>query len=275
MPYKNLLILIIPVVMLSCKKEKEAITPSAPPTDTTRQVLLKDIVIPNLPSPYYHFEYDLTGRVNFVSFASDLTRYHVLYNGGRVTEMQNDILVNKDRLQYFYDNEGKVFLIQYADSAGEAFARNLFTYDGQKLTKIERLHKEGTGFIIDRTLTMTYNADGNLQELTDHRPAVGGQSESTNVDRFEQYDNKINVDGFSLLHRDFFEHLFLLPGVKLQVNNREKKYFTGDGLNLKADFTYTYNDKNLPLTKASVITVTNGTDSGHIFNSTTTYSYYQ
>jgi hypothetical protein len=41
----------------------------------------------------------------------------------------------------------------------------------------------------------------------------------TTVDLFEQYDNKVNVDGFSLIHDDFFDHLVLLPGVQLQKGN--------------------------------------------------------
>ncbi|MGH2649438.1 MAG: hypothetical protein ACRDE8_17790, partial [Ginsengibacter sp.] len=158
MRYKYLLLLIVPVVLVSCKKEKGTInhqSPSPDPPPTT--VLIKDIVIPNLPSPYYHFEYDATGKVKFVSFASDLNRYNVLYNGERITEMQNNIIVNKDKLQYLYDNEGRVFLIQYADSMGVVFAKSLFNYDEQKLVEIERFHKVVGGFIIDRTMKMTYN----------------------------------------------------------------------------------------------------------------------
>ena len=275
MHYKNLLLLIVPVVLFSCKKRDGTNNPQPiPPGSTFPAVLLKDIVISSLPSPYYHFEYDATGKVNFVSFASDFTRYNVFYNGDRITEMQNNILVNKDRLQYLYDNEGRVFLIQYADSTGAVFTRSLFTYDGQKLVKIERLHRQGTGFIIDRIMAMVYDADGNLQELTDHRPAFDGQNESTVIDRFEQYDNKINVDGFSLLHPDFFEHLFLLPGVQLQKNNPGRETLTGDGLHLKADYTYTYNNKNLPLIKISEITIKNGVDSGRIVHGNTVYTYY-
>src|SRR5215208_3958635 len=53
--------------------------PTAPAPDPTPvpAVLLKDIVIPRLPSPYYHFRYDATGRVDSVSFASGLTQYQV------------------------------------------------------------------------------------------------------------------------------------------------------------------------------------------------------
>jgi len=223
---KYLLLGIVPLVLLSCKKEKGTTGPTPPPPPA---VLLKDIVIPNLPSPYYHFEYNTTGTISFASFASDLTRYDFVYDGGRISEMRNNIIVNKDRLQYTYDNEGRVLFIQYTDSLGAFYAESFFTYDGQKLVKAERFHKRepGPGTVIDRVMTMAYNADGNLQELTDYRPAIDGQNESTFVDRFEQYDNKINVDGFGRLHPDFFEHLFILPGVQLQKIIPGKKHVPG------------------------------------------------
>ena len=44
------------------------VTPPPPPTP----VLLKDVVIDRLPSPFYHFAYDATGRVAEVSYASGL-----------------------------------------------------------------------------------------------------------------------------------------------------------------------------------------------------------
>src|SRR3954454_5125555 len=52
---------------------------TAPEPDPRPAVLLKDIVIPRLPSPYYHFAYDPTGRMTNASFASDLTSYTLSY----------------------------------------------------------------------------------------------------------------------------------------------------------------------------------------------------
>src|SRR5262245_9059285 len=277
MRYKYLLFLIVPVALFSCKKETETANPPLlPPDPMTPVVLLKDIVIPNLPSPYYHFEYTANGKIAFASFASELTRYDFAYDGDRISEMRNNILVNKDRLQYSYDNAGRVLFIQYLDSTGAFFAESFFTYDGQKLIKAERFHKRepGPGTVIDRTMTMTYNADGNLSELTDHRPAINGQNESTVIDRFEQYDNKINVDGFGRLHPDFFEHLFILPGVQLQKNNPGRETRTGDGINYQVGYTYTYNDRNAPLTKKGEVILTNGPNAGQRFQTNSIFSYY-
>ena len=67
-------------------------------------------------APYYHFTYDATGRVDSVSFASELTRYQVAYLAdGRIKEMRNNILVNRDRLVYAYDFLGHVVGVRYVD----------------------------------------------------------------------------------------------------------------------------------------------------------------
>ncbi len=105
--------------------------------------------------------------------------------------------------------------IQYADSNGVVFARFFFTYDGVKLIKLERKKRSGPGFIINKTMAFQYQADGNLSQVTDHRPSFSGQPERTYIDRYEQYDAKINVDGFGLLHNEFFDHLVFLPGIQL------------------------------------------------------------
>ncbi|MBC7890117.1 MAG: hypothetical protein H7Z13_19750 [Ferruginibacter sp.] len=256
----------------SCKKEKGTSTPpSAPPIQFE---LLKEINIPNLPSPYYRFEYNAAGKPNFTSFASGLFMYDIIYSGSSISEMKNMTMVNKDRLQYSYDNTGRVNAIRYADSTGTVYKKICFTYNEQKLIKIERERKSGADFITEKTMTFLYHTDGNLSELSDHRHQINGQVGYTSVDRFEQYDNKINVDGFTLIHNEFFEHLVLLPGVQLQKNNPGKLARTGNGFNYKIDYTYTYNDKNLPLTKKGEAIITTGPGAGSGFQTNAAFSYY-
>ena len=276
MRYKYLMLLMMPVLLLSCKKEKGTTDhlPPPPVDTTTAPVLLKEITIPLVPSPYYHFEYNAAGKPIFVSFASGFTMYDIIYDGGRISEMRNNIVINKDRLQYTYDNKGRVLFIQYTDSTGVFFAESFFTYNENKLVKIERFHTQGQGTVVDRVMTMTYGAGDNLAELTIHEPSVNGSAELTTVDRFEQYDNKINVDGFGLLHPDFFEHLFLLPGVKLQKNNPGKLTRSGDGANYTIDYTYTYDSKNLPLIKTGELLFLTGNNAGQSFTESTIYTYY-
>ena len=192
----RLFFVLMAFILFSCKKEKYIPPVSPSPGPVNPAALLKNIVIPNLPSPYYHFEYDSAGKVVFVSFASDFTRYNVVYNGARISEMKNNIIVNKDRLQYSYDNEGRINTVAYADSTGLVYTRLNLRYDGRKLVEINRERKSGSVFIIDKTLTMSYYPDGNLLDLTYHYLPFNGQPEATYTDRFEQYDNKMNVEFF-------------------------------------------------------------------------------
>lgn len=272
--FQCVLLTVIIFISSSCKKDRGTISPPPPTAPPVQLILLKEINIPNLPSPYYRFEYNTAGDPSFASFASGFFIYDITYSGGKINEMKNNIIVNKDRLQYSYDFFGRVNAVMYADSNGVVYKRMHFTYDGQKLIKAERELKLSGSFIIEKTMTFLYYADGNLSELTDHRHPINGQAAYTAIDRFEQYDNKINVDGFSLLHNEFFDHLVLLPGVQLQKNNPGKRNRTGDGFNYEIDYNYTYNDKDLPLTKKGNATVTTGPETGQRFQTNSVFTYY-
>jgi hypothetical protein len=242
--------------------------------DPAPQVLLRDVVLSNLPSPYYHFEYGTGGRISRVSFASGFTMYDVIYEGDRIGELRNNTLGNTDRLQYVYDGAGRVEIIVCRDAAGTVFMRFYMTYDGERLIKLERERKVDVGFVLDKTLSFSYHPDGNLSAIEDHRPAIDGQPATTAVDHFDNYDDGINVDGFSLLHPDFFEHLVLLPGVRLQRGNPRRNIRTGDGLNFTVDYTYTYDAAHRPLAKNGTLTITNGPDAGDVVSVSSMFSYY-
>jgi len=268
-------LLIVTFTFFSCRKYSgtDYQTPPPPPPPAN-PVLLKDVVVSRLPSPYYHFEYDAQGKVSFVSFASEFTRYNVIYSQGRISELRNDILVNHDRLVYTYDNEGRVILVTYVRDNGEVFSRVHLNYAGNKLIDLSRERKLGADFVLDKAMSMTYHADGNLLDVTYHYFPVNGQPESIFTSRFENYDTNINVDGFDLIHNEFFDHLVFLPGVQLQKNNPAKETRTGDGVNYKIDFTYTFNSKNEPLIKSGQFIYTNGDQAGQIFQTESVFSYY-
>jgi hypothetical protein len=232
-------------------------------------------VLSSLPAPYYHFEYDSTGRVTFVSFASDFTRYDVSYAGARISEMRNNILVNHDRLVYVYDDSGRVALVREIDDSGADFTVLVFTYDGRKLIGVERDRRVTGGFIIDKIVSLSYYPDGNLRQRAFHRPAIAGvQDEQNYSDVYEQYDTGVNVDGFDLLHDEFFDHLVLLPDLQLQQGNAHRETRTGDGINFVVDYTYTYDGNNRPLTKLGAGTFTDGTNAGRPFQTSAVFTYY-
>jgi hypothetical protein len=252
--------------------------PTAPPLPAPPPpaVQLKDIEIATLPSPFYHFEYDATGRVSVASFASGLTQYDVHYVGGRISEMlQNSIAVNKDRLSYFYDTAGRVAEVRYVDASGNVYARVRLSYDGVKLIGLQRDHLLSGAFIVEKTMSFSYDANGNVSVVSEHHPAIAGvQDEATFVDHYEQYDTGINVDGFGLIHSEFFDNLVLLPEVQLQKNNPGLVTRSGDGLTFRVQYTYTYDPGNRPLTQTGDLTVLNGSDAGRHIQTSTVYSYY-
>ena len=271
---RNLLFLVV-LGLMACGRHRDILLPPPPTPPPVPPVLLKDIQVEHLPSPYYHFEYDASKKVSFVSFASDFTRYDVLYSGDRLTEMRNNILVNKDRLQYVYNSAGKVELIKYADSTGVVYKLVDLFYDGARLVKIDRARKVGTvGYVYEKDVKMTYYPDGNLKDITYHYLPFEGQTESTYTIHFDQYDNKINVDGFGLIHEEFFDHLFLLPGVQLQKNNPGIETLTGAVDSYTVNYAYTYNDKGAPLTKTGDLLFLTGTHTGEHLNLSSTFSYY-
>src|SRR5436309_2282423 len=94
------------LAVLGCSGERTHPTEPGPPPPPA--VLLKDVVIPRLPSPYFHFDYDATGRLTGASYASELTKYDITYAGGRISALTNITLGNRDTLKYFYDDAGRV-----------------------------------------------------------------------------------------------------------------------------------------------------------------------
>jgi hypothetical protein len=238
-------------------------------------VQLQDLVVPNLPSPFYHFEYDSAGRVSRASFASGFTSYEVVYANGRISALLGNGAGNQDKLVYSYDQSGRAVEIDYVKPNGVTYVTVALSYDGARLTRLDRRRLIGAGFVLEKSMSFSYGPGGNLSEIIVHRPAISGtQDETTTFDRFSEYDANVNVDSFSLIHDEFFDHLILLPGVQLQKGNPAKETFTGDGQNYTWDFSYVYDAKNRPVVKNGVLRYTNGPDAGRTFQTQSAFSYY-
>ena len=265
-------------IISACSGDARITDPGAPPPPPPPPpvaVRLKDVVEDRLPSPYYHFDYDGTGRVRGVSFASGFTSYLVSYQGDRIKQMQNDALGNTDRIVYAYDDAGRVAGVRYVDPQGVTYTVVVYTYDNGKLTGVERSRRAAGGLIIDKTMTLSYYADGNLEDIAEHRPTIDGlQGETNTLDHFEQYDTGINVDGFGLLHDDFFDQFVLLPGVQLQKNNPGHETITGDGLNITVAYSYDYDAANRPKSKLGDGMITNGVNAGMHVPINSSFTYY-
>jgi len=271
---RYLLFLAMTSLFIACSKQNGIVTtPPQPPDPAVPTVLLKDIVIPNLPSPYYHFEYNADSTISIASFASNFKRYEVRYVNGRISDMITGL---QERLQYIYDNTGKLITVKGFDPLGTFYLQYLLKYEGQRLVQLERKRLLGVDFILNKTMSFSYYADGNLKEIIDHRPTVNGvQEESTTSDRFTQYDNKVNVDDFGLIHNDFFDQLVILPGVQFQNNNPIKEIFTASENSYEVNYTYTYNNRDVPLSKTGDMIITTGVNAGQRNQTNSFYSYYQ
>lgn len=248
---------------------------SNPPPPPPPAVRLKDEVVTSLPSPYYHFTYDSAGRVDSVSFASGFTMYQAVYSNGFLSELRNNTLGNADRVVYHYNALGQADSVSYVQPDSTVTTRVALTYSGDQLTRLERRRIHNGVFLLEKVLTFTYFADGNLRTLTDHRPEVAGfQPTSETVDSFSQYDTGTNVDAFGLLHNDFFDHLVLLPGVVLQKGNPGHVVHTGDGTEFTQDNTVTYDAEGRPTRIDGDVVLLNGMSAGQHVAVTETLTYY-
>jgi hypothetical protein len=275
MTYRIILLTIsFAIVLVSCSKKDVNHNP-VNPVQPNRKILLKDIVIPRLPSPYYHFEYGEDSLVRKADFSSGYFMYDVLYNGGRISEMRNNILVNHDTLRYVYDNAGRLSTVNFINQENVLKRHVVFNYKEGKVSQIIWDHKVDNGeFITDRTLTFTYHPDDNLKDMTDFRPAVPGADEINFTTHFDDYDDQINVDDFTMIHDGIHDHLLVLPQLHLQKNNARKQWVTGIVDEYTVKYTFTYNVDDTPIQKSGELLFTGGSLAGKTFSLSTRYSYY-
>lgn len=267
-----LFLLVSGLLLSACKKNREGNTP--PPINN--EPLLKTVVYQNLPSPYYQFEYNTNRQVSKAAFASGAFSYNLLYQDNQLKEMNSVIASTKISTTYQYNNGRISFIKMSSEDGSQVFKRAFLTYDDQnRLSEIEWELNTAAGFAVQRTLTFLYDIKGNLSEKKDHRHFIEGrQQEATYIDRFEQYDDNLNVDDFSLLHESS-EHLILFPGIKLQHGNPTKLIRSGDGINYEITYQYSYNNNKQPVQRTGSMLVTNGPQAGQTFQLIATYSYYE
>src|SRR6185369_1680749 len=132
---KTAALALVVAVIVACSGSESPTNPGVTtPPPPPNQVLLKDVVIDRLPSPYYHFTYDASGRIADVSYASGLDDFGVTYNGAKIKELVNlGGIGNRDRIVYAYDDAGRVGGVRYVDQNGVTTTVNVYTYDGDKL----------------------------------------------------------------------------------------------------------------------------------------------
>ena len=86
-------------LLAACTGDRTPMGPPGPPPPAP--VLLKEIVSPDLPAPYYHFEYDAENRIKTVSYAYNIHAFDVIYDGDRIAEMRSTLPFTT-RAEYSY-----------------------------------------------------------------------------------------------------------------------------------------------------------------------------
>lgn len=258
------------IFTVSCRKGKV----DPPPPTVTTKLKLRDINVRYLPSPYYHFEYNDTGSITRADFSNGTRMYDVKYAGRDIMTLENADPNNRVSLEYVYIN-GDLVGVKINDRNGVTIRHCILSFSAShQLQQVDwDVRENDVGFALEQTITFSYYADGNLMDMVTHDYPMGSIPEATYTDRFENYDDHVNVDGFSLLHKSPHE-LILLPGIKLQLNNPRRNIHTGDGINYETEYTYTYDTKGRPVIKTGDLKFTNGTNSGEHFESQSTFSYY-
>lgn len=261
------------IICLSCNKSING-EDDQPVTDS-RTVLLKEVNVERLPSPYFHFTYNDSNFVTGIDFASGLFSWKVEYEKNRVIRMINNILVNHDTLSYKYVNNQVASIRHTNANTGAPRWRYDFTYSGKNmLTEIRWWSfPTGTDSTLYRKVILQYYADGNLQQYDDYySDNNGGPVVLTTTVKFTNYDQGNNVDDFYLL-KNFFEDLLFLPQVKLQKNNPAHETITGITNDYIIDYSYQYNADKLPVQKNSTLAITKGSNAGQQFTFTDSFSY--
>jgi hypothetical protein len=110
--------------------------------------------------------------------------------------------------------------------------------------------------------------------MTDDRPAAPGVDEVNFTTHYDDYDDKVNVDDFTLIHDGIHDHFLVLPDVHLQHNNPRKEWVTGITDQYTVTYQFTYNADDTPIRNSGSLTFTTGGHAGQQFDVIRNYSYY-
>lgn len=207
---------ILLVAAIGCKKDDNT-TPPPPPVslDDARTVLLKDVVVEKLPSPYFHFTYDNQKYVTQINFASGFSIYDVEYENKRVKKMTN--IINGASILYTYSNNQVSEINEFSGITADKKLSYKLSYNTNKqLIQVLwfEFFSNSNGDLYKKS-ELKYHPDGNLASMDHYHRTSPGQLSLEKRDEFSEYDNKTNVDDFYLLE-DFFDTFLFLPQVKFQ-----------------------------------------------------------
>src|SRR4051812_3225185 len=168
------------ITMITSACHKNPVSQPQPPIVSTT-LRVKDINEKNLPSPYYHFEYNDTGNITVAGFQAGLRTYDVRYNGKVIESMETTSDPNnKIKIEYQYMN-GDLLAVSVKDKYGVTLRHCIFSFSpSHQLQQIDWDVADGNvGFLLEQTVTFSYYPDGNVMEIVTHNYPVGFQTEAT------------------------------------------------------------------------------------------------
>lgn len=255
----------------ACKKTDDPGGDHVPPPPGTKVGMLKDISVERLPSPYYHFDYTDEGVTTGISFASGIFIYDLFYVNGRLDKMVNR--PSRDALIYEYSN-GKVVSIRVRRPNNSIVYHYTIGYQDNLVNEIRYYLANAAGgdSILFKKVLFYYYDDGNLERYEKYVDETGGNLQWSITEKYVDYDDGKNVDGFRH-YKDFFDHVIHLPGVQFMKNNPRKILITSPLTDYEFNDTWTYRD-GLPVSKFSRWKETRGSNAGREASGNTTFSYY-
>jgi hypothetical protein len=272
LPYFSVLFFL---VAISCRKDsiKNPPPPVDEPVSDARTVLLKSIVEPGVPNPYFGFSYDPNGFVTGISFADSIHVYHLSYKNKRIDQVINTSF--GQTLQYHYSGKHVSYISHVDESGAKAFSYTM-VYNGSGLLKTLTWFEfiSANDSVCTRKVELAYSPDGNLSSCEDYR---GNESDHYALKliathTYSNYDNGINVDDFGMF-KDFFGQLLFMPQVKLQKNNPGIEIIQGVNTDLRLEFQYHYQN-GLPVEKFGTLKVTRGPNTGSVYPFSIRMNYY-
>ena len=272
------LVVILLTVSIGCKKYEDPLPPEQPPVqlpvDDVRTVLLKDVNAQSLPGPYYHFVYDNFHYVKQISFASGFAVYDVEYENNRVKMMTNR--VNDNIYLYHYSNNRVSEINEFSGAIiNKTFSYRLSYNSLNQLSQVNWVFFSNNGRQDTvKKEVLTYLPTGNLAAMDHYYSTEPGQPlEWASRDEFSDYDNKLNVDDFSVLKKEFFSPYLFLPQVRLQKNNPGRQHIISAGNEFDIRYSYQYQN-GLPVSKTAIVTEKRGGVIEEPKTVTTQFSYY-
>lgn len=269
-----LLLVFILFAIFSCKKHNLQETTVNPPSFVALK--LKDLNIGNLSSLNYHFDYTDAKHISSFNSPNGLT-YDITYSGNNLTLMKNNTSGTRDSVKYNYTND-RLTSVDVITEVGLLYRRAFLTYysSGQLQYLEWEVKSVNQTFAKEQSFTFSYYPDGNVKEITHHYFALSPIPDVTFTDKYENYDDKVNVDGFTLVHSSGGKPAILIPGITLQVNNVRRIVRTGGAaVNYEVNYIYTYDSVGRPLVKTGDFVNTSGPDIGQHAEVKTMYSYYK